>query len=469
MPDPPTPDENVPTEATVEEMLASRLSLASVVVSGASRTSTTLLDRITQPVLSTGGTFATVVEDVSRVVDQLRSTDCYRGVDAYLDTSSSDSGSAAAVFTLSEKSLYQLHTGTTIDTSPGVRRDPSVEASFIWRNLSGQADSLKTSISWMGGAAGEAFAARPTTRTQLDYSCPFALGLNAGVFASLSSSLHNHENNSSHSLSLRSGQVGIDHPFGRLSLNSVWRHVLDVNEHASPLVHQDAGHSWKTSLQQAIEIDRRDSRRMPTRGDMVALNLEATLPIGDARYGKIDASHQLHVPLGASGISMSFFSRFGMLLSQARTSVIDRFYLGGSTSFRGFQNRGIGPRDQEDAVGGDLYYVFGGMFSIPMPESSFLSQIFNARLQTFLTIGDLTDIPRARNSLSPLTTKARLLDRARSTWKNFAESVRITSGLGVALETRVGRIELNYCRVLRSADRDIAASGFQFGISESFS
>lgn len=120
-------------------------------------------------------------------------------------------------------------------------------------------------------------------------------------------------------------------------------------------------------------------------------------------------------------------------------------------------------------MGGDLYNLYGGMLSIQMPESSFLSQIFNARLQTFLTIGDLTDIQKANNAISPLAAKAPMLDRGLSTWRNFAESARITSGLGVALETRVGRIELNYCRVLRSADRDIAASGFQFGISERFS
>lgn len=467
MSDSPISGDAVANESTVGEMLSSRLSLSSVSVTGADRTSKKLLDRITLPVLSTGGTFATVVDDVSKAVDLLRSTDCYNGVDAFLDTSSDTS--ASAVFTLTEKSLYKLHTGTTIDTSPGARRDPSVEASFAFRNLTGQADSLKAAISWMGGAAGEAFAARPTTRTQIDYQRPFAFGLRAGLFAALSSSTHNHEQNSSHSLALRSTQVGVDHPFGRLSLIAAWRHVLNVRDDASRLVHHDAGHSWKTSIQEAIEVDGRDSRIMPTEGSLVSLNMEGTLPIGDVRFGKIDAAHQMHVPVGMSGLIMSLSSRFGLLMSQNGTSIIDRFYLGGSSSFRGFQNRGIGPRDQDDAVGGDVYYTCGGMLSIPLPESSVLSKLFNARLHVFLTAGDLTDNATALDAFSPLATKLPIMDRARSTLKNVTDSMRATSGLGIALETTVGRIELNYCHILRSAERDIGSSGFQFGISESFS
>lgn len=455
------------SDASVEDMLATRLSVSSVSVSGAERTSQALLDRITLPVLSTGGTFSSVVEDVSKVVDLLRSTNCYRGVDAFLDTSSDSS--ASVQFTLAEKKFYQIQTGASIDTSPGAPHDPSLEASFVWNNLSGHADSLKAAVSWMGGSAGTAFAARPTSRAQFDYHRPFAFHLNAGLSASLSSSMHNHEENSSHSLLLRSGQVGIDHPFGRLSLLAAWRHVLDVDDKASPLVHNNAGHSWKTSVQQAIEIDRRDSRRMPSTGDLISLTGEATLPVGDVRFAKLDSSYQLHFPVGSSGIIASISSRFGILLSPNQTSIIDRFYLGGPVSFRGFQSRGVGPRDQSDAVGGDVFYTIGGMISIPMPESSLLAQLFNARLHVFSTVGDLTDVASAQSVLSSLSKKGSLKNRVSSAWGSVYESMRITSGLGVALETTIGRIELNYCRVLRSANSDIATGGFQFGISEGFS
>lgn len=454
-------------EATVEDMLATRLSVSSVSVSGAERTSRKLLDRITLTVLSTGGTFSSVVEDVSKAVDQLRSTDCYRGVDAFIDTSSDST--ASVKFTLAEKNLYRLHTGTSINTSPGAAHDPSVEASFQWCNLSGQADSFKAALSWMGGSAGEPFATRPTSRTQFDYHRPFAFGLDTGLSAAISSSMHNYEQNSSHCLLLRGGEVGIDHPFGRISLIGDWRHVLDVDEKASPLVHSDAGHSWKMSVKQAIEIDRRDSRRMPSQGDFFSLVGEATLPIGDVRFGKLDGSYQAHFHVGLSGICASFNSRCGMLFSSNRTNIIDRFYLGGPTSFRGFQSRGIGPRDQNDAVGGDIYYSLGGMLSIPMPASSLLSQFFNARLHVFGSVGDLTDIPSARATFSPLSNKGSVINRLSHTWKNLHDSMRITSGIGVAFETVLGRIELNYCRIWRSASSDVAADGFQFGISESFS
>lgn len=453
-------------DVAVEEMLSTRLALSSVTISGAERTSRSLLDRLTSPVLSTGGTFSSVVEDVSKVVDLLRATNCYRGVDAFLDTSSDSS--ASATFTVSEKSLYQLHTGTTIDTSPGARRDPTIEASFVWRNLSGQADSLKAAMSWMGGAAGEAFAARPTNRIQLDYTRPFAFGRQVGFFANFASSLHNHEHNSSHSLRLRNAQAGVDHPFGRLSLIASWRNVLDIDDRASPIVHHNAGHSWKTSVQQAIELDRRDSPRMPTNGDYLSITAEATLPFGDVRFAKFDTAHQVHLPIGSSGVSAAFFSRTGAIVSQSRTSIVDRFYLGGPTSFRGFNVRGIGPRDQTDAIGGDIYYTLGAMLSVPVPQPSLLSQLFNARLHIFGTVGDLSDISTVQKSFSSISEKP-LSQRAGAAWEQLYESMRVSAGLGVALQTAVGRIEFNFCRILRSSDTDAAVSGFQFNISESFS
>lgn len=463
---PPAGSGDPPVEVSIEEMLATRLSLSSVIVKGAARTSPKLLDRLTQPVISTGGTFASVVEDVSNAVDRLRSTNCFRGVDAFIDTGPDNS--SKAVFTLVEKSLFQLHTGTMVDTSAGARRDPSVQASFNWRNLSGQADSLKAAASWMGGAAGEAIAARPTSKFTLDYHRPFALDLRAGLSVALSSAMHNHEQNSSHSLMLRTLQTAIDHPLGKLALVADWRDVQHVDDKASPLVHADAGHSWKTSLQHILEVDRRDSRRMPSSGDFFSLTTETTLPIGDIRYAKVDAAHQLHIPLGSSGISASLSTKFGVLLSNERTNIIDRFYLGGPTSFRGFQTRGVGPRDENDAVGGDIYYSLAGMLSFPMPESSLLSQLFNAHMHIFGSVGELTDVPSAKETASAWKGKTTFKEKASSVWSAIHEPMRISTGLGIALETAIGRIEVNYCRVLRSAATDAASSGIQFGISESF-
>lgn len=472
-------------DPSVEDMLAAQLSLSSVTVQGAKRTSRALLDRITKPVLSTGGTFSSVVDDVSRAVDLLRSTQCFRGVDAYLDTSSTDAG-AVAVFTLSEKSLYQLHTGTTIDASPGSPNDPSVEASFLWRNVSGHADSLKAAVSWMGGAAGETFAARPTSRTNIDYRRPFALGLHTGVFAGLSSAVHNHENRSSHSLSSRSATLGVDHPAGRLSVVTDWRHMLHVDDKASPLIRSDAGHSWKTSLRHVLHLDGRDSPRIPTAGSSITLSTETTLPLGDVRLSKAELIAQRHTSLGSSGVAVSLVGRAGALWAPSRANVIDRFFLGGANSLRGFEVRGVGPRDADDAVGGDVYYAGCAMASIPLPPTSVLSQLFNARLHIFATAGDLMDgaragelarsvkniaVPQANatvGSTDAQPTSGKIMDRVRGTGNEFWKSMRVAVGLGMALDTAVGRVELNFSRVLRSAKQDLGVTGFQFGISEEF-
>lgn len=458
-------------EASLEEMLSTRLSVDSVKIQGANRTSESLLSYVTAPVLSTGGSFSGVVDDVSVAVERLRSTGCFRGVDAYVDRSGIG-GDATVQFTVTEKPLYQLRTGTSMETTG--EREASIEGSFMWRNARGRADTLKASVAWLGGGGAGSFGKNPSASFDVDYNLPFALGLKSSAFARVGRSVRNHAEQSSYTLNVKDAAAGVDLPLGRFSMTSAWREVAGVDDTASPLVREEAGHSWKTALRHEFSVDTRDEAPMPTEGTFFAMTSEVTLPmLGDVSFAKGETEAQVHAPLGTSGTVLSLSSRAGLILPRRgkRVQVQDRFFLGGSNSFRAFRPRGAGPRDGQDAVGGEAFYTASAMLSKPVPQASLLWQLFNARVHAFATAGDLSDVAVVGRGLRRIVKRdgTSVVDTATGLWKDVYASMRVAVGLGLALETSIGRVEVNFCQVLRSAESDCPKAGIQVGISESFS
>lgn len=458
-----TADPHGGPQPSIEELLAARLSVTSLKIQGATRTNADLLNAVIHPVMSTGGSFEGVIEDVSKAVDRLRTTNCFKSVDAYLDTT--PAGDASVLFTVSEKSLYQLHTGTTLQTSGD--REASLEGSFLWRNLRGHADTLKASVGWVADATSPSFSSFPSTSWDIEYVRPFVAGLDTSLVNSLRGTLNNHTESSSYSLYTRKAESSLFTPIGSFSFFSAWRQVANVDLDASPVIVEDAGHSWKTALQHTIDTDSRDHGPMPTSGLYARLQQEITIPLGDISLSRFDASTQFHLPFGGGPV-LSLAGRTGAVFSQARTRLPDRLFLGGPNSLRGFCPRGVGPRDGKDAVGGDAYYALTAMFSLPLPAASLLSQLFRARFHLFATAGDVAEMDMVRQGLRGLRDVA-VRAVPKKAWEGIAQSARVAVGLGVALETAVGRVEVNYCHALRSATTDEPKAGIQIGISESFS
>ncbi|CDF33504.1 unnamed protein product [Chondrus crispus] len=350
-------------------------------------------------------------------------------------------------------------------------RETSLDTAFVWRNVRGRLDTLKASASWLGGGGPGSYGHQPSTSFDVHYTQPFVLGLDSSAFARVGQRFRNHLDHSSYTLNVRDCAVGVHLPLGRFSVNSAWREVAAVDDSASPLIREEAGHSWKTSLRHEVARDTRDHPAMPTSGALLSASTELTLPrLGDVAFAKGEAEAQTHVPLGASGAALALSARAGLVCSRegARVRVQDRFFLGGPNSMRGFDLRGVGPRDAADAVGGDTFYTVAAVLSTPVPQTSMLWQLFNARVHAFWCAGDLADISVVSKGVKRVMEGGGLQNKAKAGWGELQKSVRVAAGLGVALETSVGRVELNFCHVLRSAQSDVPSSKFQLGISESF-
>ncbi|PXF43933.1 Sorting and assembly machinery component 50-like [Gracilariopsis chorda] len=454
-------------QPSIEELLSTKLSITSFRVDGAQRTKASLLQRVLQPVLSTGGHFEGVISDVSQAVDRLAATNCFKGVDAFIDHDKHNPSAATVDFTVSEKSGVQLTTGTSIDST--CERDASLEGSLSLRNVCGVADTLRFTLAWMGGAsASRSFSENPSNAFSASYKRPFVLGLDSAVFANGSFSQLNHTEASSYNLISRSVDSGIECPWGTFTLASSWRNLSDVLPTASQVIREDAKHSWKTSISHAVAVDSRDDAKMPSQGVFASLRHEHTLPFGDARYSSVEGSVQTHVPLVSHAV-LSLCARGGVQVASKRAMIADRFFVGGGNSLRGFESRGIGPRDGKDAIGGDVFYTACAMLSVALPRQSLLWQLFRARVHAFINAGDVGEMSQLVESVGGVRVRGRgAREAADAVGRVMKEGARVAGGVGVALDTSVGRVEINLCQTVRRCGTDAARVGVQFGVSQSF-
>ncbi|MBI3753009.1 MAG: outer membrane protein assembly factor BamA [Deltaproteobacteria bacterium] len=145
--------------------------------------------------------------------------------------------------------------------------------------------------------------------------------------------------------------------------------VRDVAPGAATLILDQEGKKVTSSISGVLKRDTRDDAIFPSEGSVTSLALEfAGGPLdGDNNFVKYIAEGIKYFPMfwdttfsvhGAIGYVQSFDGK--------NIPVYERFYLGGIDTIRGFQTRGIGPKDPatNEVIGGDtelygnLEYLF---------------------------------------------------------------------------------------------------------------
>lgn len=163
--------------------------------------------------------------------------------------------------------------------------------------------------------------------------------------------------------------------------------VKDVNSDASQAIQDEEGTRFESIIGHDIIYDRRDSKFDPREGYFVSLGTDLAGVGGDVYYvrnslgGGYFYTMLKDVTLGVSG-EAGYIHGLGQ-----KVRVTDAFFLGGD-SLRGFQSRGIGPRDAEtdDFLGGNLRFegTVQAAFPIGLPEE------YQIRGRVFSDFGTLT-------------------------------------------------------------------------------
>ena len=124
----------------------------------------------------------------------------------------------------------------------------------------------------------------------------------------------------------------------------------------------------------------------------------------------------------------------------------DRFRLGGPTSVRMFGHNRLGPRDQEDHLGGDVYYSGGVSLTTPFPTKPH----WNLKCQAFVNAGQLVSLKN-------------------NNFTNALLNPSMSAGVGLVYRFTPIRVELNFGVPLVASATDIATTRpMQLGVGLEF-
>lgn len=191
--------------------------------------------------------------------------------------------------------------------------------------------------------------------------------------------------------------------------------------------------------------DTRDRFLFPTKGVRHNVSLEVGLPGSDLEYYKLKYRGSSYFPVSEK---ITFAVKGGVAYGDgfgdtSELPFFERFYSGGISTVRGFDNNSLGPRDSNnDPMGGNFSVDARAELQFPVP---FAADVKGLRMSAFVDAGNV--------------------------YKNFdsfdADEVRYSAGLAATWMSPLGPFTLSYAKPLNAKDGD-EEQELQFSIGASF-
>ncbi len=165
--------------------------------------------------------------------------------------------------------------------------------------------------------------------------------------------------------------------------------VDNVDDDAAKEIKRDKGSHSKPYVRFEVSTERRDDRRLPTRGYAARGMVE--LALGDVQAVKLEVSGERYWTVyqvrGEHRQVLGLSGRIGVVTPfGGRVPVFERYYAGGFSSLRGFEFEGVSPSDSAtgDLVGGEGLLTTSVEYSVPVTADDRL------RLLGFVDAGYVT-------------------------------------------------------------------------------
>jgi outer membrane protein insertion porin family len=203
-------------------------------------------------------------------------------------------------------------------------------------------------------------------------------------------------------------------------------------------------------LDTAWARDTRNSFLFPTKGVFQRVAAEIGTPAGSLQYYKLSLQHQQFFPLSNSfTLMLNAEAGIGDGLSDQTLPFYKNFYVGGTSSVRGFENGTLGPKDSlGDALGGDMRVVGNAELFFPLPG---LKDDQSLRMSAFIDAGA---------AFGPNDSNDR--------FENFAfEDLRYSAGMAILWVSPFGPLKFSLAQPLVEKDGD-KTEVFQFTMGSTF-
>jgi len=272
-------------------------------------------------------------------------------------------------------------------------------------------------------------------------------------------------------MSLRRPLFGNDNFEGSVTENVTQWGIINVNTNAPNTILNEQGYSTLFTTGAALAYDTRNDVQLANKGQQSILS--GGLTTGDRLYYKLGASTAWYFKGFAKGHVLELVGKAGVAKSLNSQDVpfYDRYYLGGPDTLRGFDYRGVGPREPTqdstafEPVGGDTYWLGSAEYSIPIIE--------RLRFAVFYDIGNVAAKPW-NNEGSPVyagiiappgqIAPGPLHQSFGSIFLGNTGTYSDNYGVGLRLNLPIGPLRLDYGIPIHHDQWNGSGGKFQFGV-----
>lgn len=375
----------------------------------------------------------------------LMQLDCFNHVSAKLDVDNVNGQDKYYVtIKVQESNWVQGHAKIMADTHFGNNPDPKLSIGISFLNLFCRGEKLNV--------VSDMYSSNKQFSTgSISFSKPLLWFFNPYLYTSV---FKNHYSRSKFGYlfdeyGLNAG-FNLSHEFFKVNL--VWEGVVRDLKYAqnTPFgIREQFGLTMKSSIKMTTSYDTRDSAVFPSYGSLGQWMFEVAGIGGSHEFLKneLTLQHTLTTIL-SSAVTGSF--SFGILDAFGKSSILDNFYLGGPLTFRGFEEFGVGKKEDGSIMGSSMYWRFNTHLHAPLPflsEKNKLSHLI--RIHLFMNSGNIG------NRLGNLTKD----------FQGLINNIRLSCGAGLALNiNNLMRLEINYCLPVCYSNNDsIVSNKSQWG------
>tara|TARA_R110002096_G_scaffold151307_9_gene313819 strand:- start:39603 stop:41867 length:2265 start_codon:yes stop_codon:yes gene_type:complete len=225
----------------------------------------------------------------------------------------------------------------------------------------------------------------------------------------------------------------------------------------SPFVTTNIGTFVTSSVGYGISYNTLDNRQKPNRGQNIVFNQDFAGIGGNVKYLRSQATYNYFVPVYGRWI-FGVKAEGGHIMGLGRdVRINDRFFLG-NPRIRGFEQAGIGPRDDvtRDALGGNVFYK--GTLELYIPLGSGAREL-GIEASAFVDAGALfnVDLPNTLLNTTGLT----------HTVVGDTMTPRVSAGVGFTWMSPFGPFRVDFAKAIMSNEFD-KTEFFQFNIGTRF-
>lgn len=409
---------------------------------------TTTLDRVIRQQFDTVEGDPFNPREIREAAERIRAMDFFEATEVRaLDGSSPDQ--VVIDVDVEEKPTGSLSFGASYSVSSGV----GFNIAFSERNFLGRGQALNFGINTTSGSQG----------ANLLFVEPYFLGRDVAFSFAGAYTRSSYATNTFYDSQVVTVAPGLEFPIGetaRLSVKAIYdgTEVTNVDPGSSQILRAEAARGFESAVGVGYQIsfDNRTSGLNPDAGILFRFGQDIAGLTGSMDYIETKGLFVAQRTMRNSDITFRAIFEGGAItaLSGNGTKITDRYFLS-SSQLRGFDVRGVGPRDLNstnfDALGGNYFAVarFEADFPLPLPEEYGISG------GAFLDFGSVWGLD---NTAGGLTGTNPVDDNA---------YLRASIGVSVFWDTPIGPLRFNFSQPLAKQVYDDVRN-FDLTVSTSF-